>query len=79
MCNGLQEQYADWVGAQAKVALLEANAICVAHLMSSGDDASLAAVSKAHRAHSGWAPPHSSLQDQQAWIGNHVEPVAHRL
>lgn len=51
----LQELYAEWVGVEAKVALLEGLAICVAHLQASPDAASLDIVSRAQASHSGYA------------------------
>lgn len=49
----LQELYAEWVGVHAKVALLEGNAICIAHLQASPDVSSLQIVSRAQALHSG--------------------------
>lgn len=51
--SGLQELYAEWVGVHAKVALLEGNAICIAHLQASPDVSSLEIVSRAQALHSG--------------------------
>ena len=51
----LQEPYAEWVGVRARVALLEANAICAVHLLSTPDKAVTGVVSKAHRLHAKYA------------------------
>ena len=57
----MQELYAEWVGVQAKVALLEGNAICIAHLQASPDASSLDIVSRAQSKHEGQDRPYVSL------------------